>query len=92
MLFRSLTEYLGDGYKYDDWKEAFRVIEMAETDMVAAIAAIKLLLENATNLTPSTHHSTLQTLHTLRPPLPQLERLENELTKYVSQLQSQGWI
>ena len=65
---------------------------MAETDTVAAIAAIKPLFENATNPTPSTHHSTPQTLHTLQPPLPQLERLENELTKCVSQLQSRGWI
>ena len=87
-VHKKLTEYLGDGYKYDDWKEAFRVIEMAETDTVAAIAAIKPLLENATNPTPSTHHSTSQTLDTLRPPLPQLERLENKLTECVSQLQS----
>ena len=65
VVHKKLTEYLDDGYKYDDWKEAFRVIEMAETDMVAAIAAIKLLLENATNPTPSTHHSTSQTLDTL---------------------------
>ena len=91
-VHKKLTEYLGDGYKYDDWKEAFRVIEMAETDTVAAIAAIKPLLENATNPTPSTHHSTSQTLDTLWPPLPQLERLENELTKCISQLQSWGWI
>lgn len=91
-VHKKLTEYLGDGYKYDDWKEAFRVIEMAETDTVAAIAAIKPLLENATNPTPSTHHSTSQTLDTLRPPLPQLERLENELNECVSQLQSWGWI
>ena len=60
-VHKKLTEYLGDGYKYNDWKEAFRVIEMAETDTVAAIAAIKPLFENATNPTPSTHHSTPQT-------------------------------
>ena len=84
--------YLGISYNYTDWQEAFRVIEKAEEDTVAAITSIRKLSANAINSAPSSQSSTSSISHTPWPALPQLEKLKNSITKQVEELQRRGQI